>query len=126
MTTKLKAKSSLAQQALGVLSAVILFAAPTPTHAQSTLVPDDQITAELTVLPENSLKEFYLRCSHEASRQSLGLGEAALCSMIYETLLKRVFGADFDALLAWSRAQPDTTIVAEPTHPIPAMTESVR
>jgi hypothetical protein len=126
MPTQFKAKSSLTQQALGVLSAVILFVAPTPTYAQAALVPDDQITAELAVLPENRLKEFYLHCSHEASRHVLGLGEAALCSMIYETLLGRIFGGDFHALLAWSRVQPDATIAAEPAHAIPARTAEER
>lgn len=125
MANELRAKSSRARQALGALatSAVILVAVPGATYAQ--VAPHSnghRINQELAVLPEKRIKELYLHCSREASRHAMGFGEAALCSMIYETLLGRVFGGDFHALLAWSAVQPDEVASAAPTPAVPAKT----
>jgi hypothetical protein len=59
------------------------------------------------MLPELELKNTYSNCSREAMQRVLGSGEAALCSVVYEALLGRIFGGDFEALLAWSRLHPD-------------------
>jgi hypothetical protein len=67
----------------------------------------ESLLARLNATPESCLQTLYLRCSSEAIRGRLGRGEIAACSVVYETLLKRSFGGDFDALLAWSRQQAD-------------------
>lgn len=66
---------------------------------------ESRLVAALRELPEYDLKAFYLRCSRVAVQRSLGSNEIALCSLGYEVLLKRTFGGDFFALLAWSRGQ---------------------
>lgn len=69
--------------------------------------PDSEarFVAALEQASHEQLKSIYLACSDEAERRVLGSGEAAACSIAYETLKRRVFGGDFDALLAWSRSQ---------------------
>lgn len=57
---------------------------------------------------EADLKQRYLHCSGAATYGLLARGEIALCSVVYETLLKEVFVGDFLALLVWSRQSPDT------------------
>lgn len=66
----------------------------------------DSTRNRLESLPADVIKQRYLQCSAEATEHRLSGGEAALCSTIYEVLLRRHFGADFSALLAWSRQQP--------------------
>jgi hypothetical protein len=51
-------------------------------------------------LCETRLKRLYVWCSCEALRRRLDYVEATGCSLVYETLLRRGFGGDFDALLA--------------------------
>lgn len=64
-----------------------------------------ELVAKLEAAPNEELKSVYNDCSREAETRLLGAGEAAVCSIIYETLKRRVFGGDFAALLDWSRAQ---------------------
>jgi hypothetical protein len=52
----------------------------------------------------HSLKAAYMRCDRAATERLLGSGDAAICSVIYEELLKVGFGGDFQRLLAWWRA----------------------
>jgi hypothetical protein len=66
----------------------------------------DAVRAGIEVLSEREAKQFYLDCSRAAVRGRLGSGETAVCSIGYDVLLKRHFGGDFHALLAWSRSQP--------------------
>lgn len=66
---------------------------------------ESRLVSALRKLPEQGLKDFYLRCSRAADEGSLGSNEIALCSLGYEMLLNRAFGGDFFALLAWSRSQ---------------------
>lgn len=54
-------------------------------------------------LPDHCLKTMYLNCSAASERAVLGQETAVACSLGHEALLKRVFGGDFDALLAWWR-----------------------
>src|SRR5687767_1658973 len=54
-------------------------------------------------LPEHCLKTLVMECAAVASQQLLDQGSAATCSMGYEALLKRTFGGDFKAMLAWWR-----------------------
>ena len=75
-----------------------------------------QPAAQLHTLPESELKGAYLHCSRESTERIMGYGEIALCSIVYETVLKRIFAGDFDALLAWSRANstPSASAAAGP------------
>ncbi|KAB2873792.1 MAG: hypothetical protein IT503_08590 [Burkholderiaceae bacterium] len=77
-----------------------------PWGAHSVLREHEAIAARFEVMPEADLKAVYLRCDAEANRRLLDFGDAALCSLAYEALKRRVFGGDFDALLAWWRTQP--------------------
>lgn len=51
------------------------------------------------------LKKSFLACDRSARDGLLDGGEAAACSMVYEELKERVFGGDFQALLAWWKTQ---------------------
>lgn len=59
----------------------------------------------LRELPEQDLKRLYLQCGRAATPGSIGRAGIVLCSVAYEILLKRTFGGDFFALLAWSRSE---------------------
>ena len=76
-----------------------------PFSAQQVAADGFAVIAQIQQLPDTDLKEFYLRCNRAALRGGFGSGEAALCSVGYETLLKRTFEGDFRALLDWRRAQ---------------------
>jgi hypothetical protein len=78
--------------------------------AQQVALEGTEAVAQIRQLPDPDLKGLYLRCNRAAVRGSLGSGEAALCSVSYETLLKRTFAGDFMALLAWSRSQRRTRV----------------
>jgi hypothetical protein len=54
-------------------------------------------------LGEHCLKRLVEECNSAASRQLLDAGSAFACSIGYEALLKRGFGGDFQAMLAWWR-----------------------
>lgn len=75
-----------------------------PFSAQQVAAEGSAAIAYIQQLADTDLKEFYLRCNRAALRGGLGSGEAALCSVGYETLLKRTFEGDFRALLDWRRA----------------------
>jgi hypothetical protein len=77
------------------------------------IVPHQELSAYLETVPHPDLKTVYLHCSREAPRGTLGFGGIASCSVVYETLLKRIFGGDFHSLIAWSRAQRDDTIAQD-------------
>ncbi|MCG3189156.1 MAG: hypothetical protein LKCHEGNO_01429 [Burkholderiaceae bacterium] len=81
-------------------------AATAPWDTFSVLRDRDTIAARFEAMPEAELKTLYLHCSAEADRRLLDIGEAAVCSIAYEALKRRIFGGDFEALLAWWRAQP--------------------
>lgn len=66
----------------------------------------DAMRGQLEALPAEVIKQRYLACSDEATERRMSGGQAALCSTIYDVLLKRHFGGDFGALYAWSRRQP--------------------
>jgi hypothetical protein len=53
--------------------------------------------------PAGDIKQFYLQCVRKSTEVRLTAGEAAICSIGYDVLLKRHFAGDFEALLAWSK-----------------------
>lgn len=70
--------------------------------------------ARFEQLPSACLETLFLRCSREAGERMLDLGDAAICSYGYEALLKRRFGGDFNAMLAWWRAHREDPIAGQP------------
>lgn len=116
MTRDRKGISSTMRHSLGALTAsiIVLATMSSPASAQAPepglVTFHERATTHLGALPEPGLKAVYLHCSREASQYALGFGGAAFCSIVYETLLKRVFREDFHALLAWSRTQRDDAI----------------
>jgi len=72
-----------------------------------------ELISQLRTLPEAELKNAYSNCSQVSMRHALSGGEAALCSIVYETLLSTVFKGDFGSLLAWSRAEAGHTVAEE-------------
>lgn len=123
MTHDLKGISPAVRQTLRALAASAVFVVASGLASAQTLdvaARHDHLTTRLEVMPESSLKTLYLGCSREATQRSLGSGEIASCSIVYETLLRRGFGGDFMALLAWSRAQRDDAIAEGRKETIPA------
>jgi hypothetical protein len=59
----------------------------------------------LVLFSADQLKSAYLECDRRAASGLVGSGDAADCSMIHEELKERVFGGNFDRLLAWWAAQ---------------------
>ena len=105
-----------------VAAAVLLMLVPSGVWAQSleVVVRHDSLRTRLDAMQESGLKTLYLHCSKEAMQRALGSGEAASCSIVYETLLRRWFGGDFIALLAWSRAQRDVVFDSGSPETLPA------
>lgn len=66
----------------------------------------DAMRAWLESLPEPAVKEFYARCSQESVERRLDGGEAMVCSIGYDVLLRKHFAGDFARLHAWSRGEP--------------------
>lgn len=52
------------------------------------------------------LKAAYLECDRLASSEMVDSATADHCSSVYEALKARVFGGDFQRLLAWWAVQP--------------------
>jgi hypothetical protein len=61
-------------------------------------------------MPQVRLEDVFLRCTHESSERLFGPEEAVPCAMAWDTLLKRQFSGNIDALLAWWRAHREDTI----------------
>lgn len=69
---------------------------------------------------EPELKAAYLQCDRLALAQMLDFATAASCSATYEALKARVFGGDFERLLAWWRQQQDGPVAATQADSRPA------
>jgi hypothetical protein len=85
-------------------------------HGQSSPLVEKPSAQNLTTA---ELKRIYLACDLASSRARLGMHEAMQCSMVHEELKQRVFGGNFDQMLAWWReqrgiAESRTTIGASP------------
>ena len=61
-------------------------------------------------LSTECLKTVVLECARVANRVLLDPGSAAVCSFGYEALLRRGFGGDFRALVAWWHSARDETL----------------
>ncbi|TFY98369.1 hypothetical protein [Ramlibacter humi] len=80
-----------------------------PEHAGNPLLHRDERIRQYENLGEPCLKRLLVECNAAASRQLLDEGQAFACSIGYEALLKRGFGGDFQAMLAWWRTAPERT-----------------
>lgn len=104
MNTPLHQIFSSARSLAVVATTLAVLAHSSATAQQIEVIPyERQLVAQLQVMPEGELKETYLHCWRESTHRVMGYGEIALCSIVYETVLRRIFSGDFDALLAWSR-----------------------
>jgi len=98
---------------LAAVCAVVSAAALGQTAPDSSTWRDrERLFAHFEVVGEVSLKALYLRCARESSQRLLGFDEAARCSIAGEVLKARIFGGDFNALLAWWRLHRDDRIDA--------------
>lgn len=115
------AKSMLCSLFVAAGTAIAGAALAQPADAPSFFGFEAELVAKLEKAPHEELKSVYTDCSQEAETRMLGAGEAATCSIVYETLKRRVFGGDFAALLAWSRAQRAAQPVAKAPWAKPAV-----
>jgi hypothetical protein len=68
------------------------------------LAPPSAADGPKTDPPEiAALKRQYIACETAARAQVMSLGDAANCSVIYETLKTRAFGGDFHRLHLWAQ-----------------------
>lgn len=74
-----------------------------PAAVNHPMMERDGGLAHYASMPEPCLKTMYLYCSAASEQVVLGQHAMMVCSMGHEALLKRVFGGDLDALLAWWR-----------------------
>jgi hypothetical protein len=82
-------------------------------HAQSSSVVNKPFAQTLT---SAELKRVYLACDRDSSTARLGMQQATQCSIVHEELKQRVFGGNFDHMLAWWREQrgvPESGTVTE-------------
>ncbi|WP_332815039.1 hypothetical protein [Ramlibacter sp.] len=80
-------------------------ACQTPGHQGDPMLRRQERMAQFEALGEHCLKRLALACDAAASRGLLDPGSAISCSIGYEALLRRGFGGDFQAMLAWWRTQ---------------------
>lgn len=102
-TGKAKLRAPLCIVCLMVGSAAAVAQSPATLPGPDSDMRD---AVRLEQMSHEQLKVLYVGCSNEAAQRVLGAAEASACSLVYETLKRRVFGGDFTALLAWSRSQP--------------------
>jgi hypothetical protein len=84
----------------------LLLPAALPAGPAVAVTPREDV-AWLEKLPDASLKAIYLHCARVSSQRLLSWDEALHCSVAADTLKRRSFGGDFDALLAWWRQHRD-------------------
>lgn len=93
------------------LCALVCVAALGQTPAVPTMARDrERLFAHFEGVDASQLKAVYLRCARDSSQRLLGFDEAARCVIAGEVLKARLFGGDFNALLAWWRQHRDDRI----------------
>ncbi len=73
----------------------------------------EQMLTALEAMPQTRLKAAFLSCDQASTQRVLDLGEAMPCAMAWDALLKREFGGNLDAMLAWWRARRDDAVGVE-------------
>ena len=97
------AQTLFSKVAAALLVAASLVAAATPAAAQA------GIGAELRMA---ELEKAFWACDHAATVGRIDSGTAITCGGLTETLKKRKFNSDFNAMLAWWRQHKETEHVA--------------
>lgn len=72
-----------------------------PAYDGPALLHRAERLSQFEALGADCLKQLMVACDVAATRQLLDPGSAFSCSIGYEALLKRGFGGDFRAMLAW-------------------------
>jgi hypothetical protein len=80
-----------------------------PEHAGDPMLDREERIRQYETLGEPCLKRLLVECNAAANSRLLDGGSAFACSIGYEALLKRHFGGDFQAMLAWWRTVPERT-----------------
>lgn len=78
---------------------------PRPADGTHPLANRAESLSRFEAMPPQCLKAMFMVCTEAARTQLLDLGSAAACSIGYEALLRSGFGGNFQALMAWWRAQ---------------------
>ena len=102
----MNAKEATLRRIVAAMACCVLCmpARPEPQPADAGLPGDrESILAAYERMPPARLEELFLRCDAQASREMLDAGDGILCAMAWDTLLKRRFGGDVQAFLAWWR-----------------------
>ena len=73
-------------------------------QGQSLQLADEDFAESLTPA---ELKRVYLACDRASSAGLLATRDAMHCSIVHEELKKRVFGGDFERMLAWWKEERD-------------------
>lgn len=89
------------------LAAALLCAAGSAQSQNAPLSIHDKLAAWADKRGSDDLKDIYLRCAALSSRERMDQDAAAMCSTVSELVMKRSFGGDFNALIAWWKAQPE-------------------
>jgi hypothetical protein len=55
-------------------------------------------------MPEQELRETFLRCDRAATERVLGFEDGAMCAMAWDEIVRRLYAGDVDGVLAWWRA----------------------
>lgn len=98
----------------GWLLALAAGASSAPTWAQCPLLPPavhpwadrEASIRQQEQLPDACLKSLVRQCDADAEAGFLDAGNAAICSVRYEALLRHGFRGDFPSLLRWWQSAP--------------------
>ncbi len=79
---------------------------PCPPPPQlSSWADREEVIRQHGELPASCLKALLRECTQASEQAMLDGDQAITCSIRYEALLRHGFGGNFDALLAWWRAE---------------------
>ncbi len=81
-----------------------------PMHDGHPMLHREERMAQFESLGEHCLKRLMVECNAAANSRLLDPGSAISCSIGYEALLKRGFGGNFQAMLAWWRSQEEGSL----------------
>lgn len=77
-----------------------------PDHSSNSAADRLERISQYEGLGEHCLKRLLVQCQAAADRDLLDTATAHACSIGYEALLRRGFGGNFQAMLAWWRSRP--------------------
>ncbi|MBL0421029.1 hypothetical protein JI739_11785 [Ramlibacter sp. AW1] len=77
---------------------------PEPQAGDKLPLEREQLIAHMGRWPDACLKQMFRSCDASAGRGLLEVDSAATCSLGYEALVRGSFAGDFQAFMAWWRA----------------------